>query len=46
MQARAAGNLEPFDASVNELRNYFTLLQGKSREGAKKRRKREGGKKK
>ena len=27
MQARAAGNLEPFDASVAELRTYFSLLE-------------------
>lgn len=27
MQARAAGALEPFDASVNELRRYFTILE-------------------
>lgn len=27
MQARAAGNLEPFDASVSELRTYFSLLE-------------------
>ena len=27
MQARAAGALEPFDASVNELRRYFQLLE-------------------
>lgn len=45
MQARAAGNLEPFDASVNELRRYFSLLESKRREGTKRRRKREGGKK-
>lgn len=27
MQARAAGNLAPFDASVAELRTYFSLLE-------------------
>jgi TetR/AcrR family transcriptional repressor of nem operon len=27
MQARAAGNLAPFDASVSELRTYFSLLE-------------------
>jgi hypothetical protein len=26
MQARAHGSLEPFDASVKQLRNYFRLL--------------------
>jgi len=27
MQARAEGNLAPFDASVAELRTYFSLLE-------------------
>jgi TetR/AcrR family transcriptional repressor of nem operon len=31
MQARAAGNLEPFDASVSELRTYFLLLEERAR---------------
>jgi TetR/AcrR family transcriptional regulator, transcriptional repressor for nem operon len=35
MQARAAGNLEPFDASVNELRRYFEVLQAAAKIASK-----------
>lgn len=34
MQARAAGNLTPFDESVAQLRAYLELLQGQTRKGA------------
>ena len=34
MQARAAGNLQPFDESVAQLRAYLDLLQSQAKKGA------------
>lgn len=39
MQARAAGNLKPFDDSVAELRAYFSLLEERAVQARKKRKK-------